>query len=92
MKLSKEQVQKDLNVLPEHYKTGDVDKLIRHYVKQKADASALRPYILTEQQFHRIYYYVSLDQIKSVEDRMAFIHESAIFRLVAHGSAYRLCD
>ena len=79
MNLTKEQVQKDLDALPEHYKTGDVDRLIRHYVKQKADVSALRPYILTEQQFHRIYYYVSLAQIKEVDKRMAFIHENLIF-------------
>ncbi len=79
MKLTKEQVQKDLNALPEHYKTGDVDGLIRRYVKAKADASALRPYILSEQQFHRIYYYVSLEQIKDVNARMAFIHENLLF-------------
>ena len=79
MKLTREQVQKDLDALPEHYKTGDVDRLIRQYVKQKADVSVLRPYILTEQQFHRIYYYVSLDQIKSVDQRMAFIHENLLF-------------
>ena len=79
MKLTKEQVQKDLNTLPTHYKTGDVDRLIRHYVKQKADVSALRPYILTQQQFHRIYYYVALDQIKDVDQRMAFIHENLLF-------------
>ncbi len=79
MKLTKEQVQKDLNALPEHYKTGDVDGLIRRYVKAKADVSALRPYILWEQQFHRIYYYVSLDQIKDVNARMAFIHKNLLF-------------
>ncbi len=79
MKLTKEQVQKDLNALPEHYKTGDVDRLIRQYVKQKADVSALRPYILTEQQFHRIYFYVSLDQIKSAEERMGFVHKNLLF-------------
>ena len=79
MKLTKEQVQRDLDALPEHYKTGDVDRLIRHYVKQKADVSALRPYILTEQQFHRIYYYVTLDQIKSVDQRMDFINENLLF-------------
>ena len=79
MKLTKEQVQKDLNTLPAHYKTGNADRLIRQYVKQKADVSALRPYILTEQQFHRIYYYVSLEQIKDVGQRMAFIHENLLF-------------
>ena len=79
MKLTKQQVQKDLNALPEHYRTGDVDRLIRQYVKQKADVSALRPYILTQQQFHRIYYYVTLEQIKDVDQRMAFIHENLLF-------------
>ena len=79
LKLTKDQVQKDLNTLPECYKTGDVDRLIRQYVKQKADVSALRPYILTDQQFHRIYYYVLLEQIKDVDQRMAFIHENLLF-------------
>ena len=79
MNLTKESVQKDLDALPVHYKTADVDRLIRTYVKQKADASALRPYILNEQQFHRIYYYVSLEQIKQADVRMAFIHENLLF-------------
>ena len=79
MYLTKEQVQEELDSLPAHYKTGDVDRLIRKYVKQGADVSALRPHILLEQQFHRIYYYVSLEQIKSVEARMAFIHENLLF-------------
>ena len=79
MKLTKEQVQKDLDALPEHYKTGDVDRLIRQYVKQKADVSALRPYILDQQQFHRIYFYVTLNQIRNADERMAFIHENLLF-------------
>lgn len=79
MKLTKELVQKDLDALPEHYRTGDVDGLIRRYVKARADASALRPYILSQQQFHRIYYYVTLGQIKNVDERMAFIHENLLF-------------
>ena len=32
MKLTVESVQKDLDALGEHYKTGDVDKLIKSYV------------------------------------------------------------
>ena len=79
MKFTKEQIQEELNALPEHYKTGDVDRMIRRFVSQRADVSALRPYILTEQQFHRIYFYVSLDQIKDVNERMAFIHENLLF-------------
>ena len=79
MIITKDQVQQALDALPEHYKTADVDRLIRQYVKQKADVSALRPYILSEQQFHRIYYYVSLEQIRNAEERMAFIHENLLF-------------
>ena len=79
MQMTKEQVQQDLVALPEHYKTGDLDRLIVRYVKAKADVSALRPYILTEQQFHRIYFYVSLEQLKAVEERMAFIHNNLLF-------------
>ena len=79
MQMTKEQVQKDLDALPEHYKTGDLDRLIGRYVKAKADVSALRPYILTEQQFHRLYFYVCLEQLKTVEERMAFIHNNLLF-------------
>lgn len=79
MLLTKEQVQKDLDALPQPYKTGDVDKLIRCYTRQRADVSALRADILTEQQFQRIYFYVSLNQIKNPDDRLAFIHENLLF-------------
>ena len=79
MLLTKEQVQKDLDSLPKHYKTSDVDRLIRQYGKQQADVSALRPYILKEQQFHRIYYYVNLKRMKDVDERMAFVHKNLLF-------------
>ena len=78
MHLTPELVQRDLDALGK-YKTADVDRLIRGYVRQKADASALREHILSRQQFHRIYYYVSLEQIKDVNARMAFIHENLLF-------------
>ena len=78
MKLTTELVQRDLDALGQ-YKTADVDRLIRGYVRQKADASELRDHILFRQQFHRIYFYVSLNQIKDVNSRMAFIHENLLF-------------
>ena len=77
--LTREQVLEDLDRLPAGYKTADVDKLIRAYVKQKADVAALRPHILREQQLHRIYYYVALEQMKDVNARMAFLHENLLF-------------
>lgn len=79
MELTPAQVQRDLDALPQGYKTRDVDGLIRRYVSRRADASPLRPYILERQQFHRIYYYVNLQQIKSVEERMAFLDRNLLF-------------
>lgn len=79
MVLTRELVQADIDTLPEDYKTKDIDMLIKRYVKAKADASPLRPYVLTEQQFHRIYYYVSLEQIKGAEERMRFIDQNLQF-------------
>lgn len=67
--LTPQSVQQDLDALGQ-YKTADVDRLIRRYVKEQADAAPLREHILTEQQFHRIYYYVNLQQIKDVAARM----------------------
>lgn len=92
IQLTPQQVQRDLDALEEYnaapeeynaapgqYKTADVDRLIRRYVKQKADVSLLREHILMQQQFHRIYFYVSLEQIKDANERMQFIHENLLF-------------
>lgn len=77
--MTKDQIRADINALPQNYKTADMDKLISRYVREKADVSCLRPYILTEQDFHRLYFYVSLKQMKSVDDRAAFIHSNLLF-------------
>ena len=69
----------DLQALPSDYKTGDVDRLIRGYVKQKLDVSGLRAHILQRQELHRIYFYVSLAYLKTPQERMAFIHENLLF-------------
>ncbi len=79
MKLTREQVQADIDTLPVNYKTKDIDAIIKKYIKAKADASALREYILKEQQFYRVYFYVTLKQIKDVDKRLAFIHDNLLF-------------
>lgn len=79
MILTKEDVRRDLKTLPENYKTKELDGLIARYVKEKADVSALREYILTEQDLHRIYFYVSLKQIREAEVRMKFIDDNLLF-------------
>ena len=74
MKLTVEQVKSDIRALPENYKTADIDRLIKTYIKESADASALEPHILEHQELHRIYYYVTLKQMKRVEERMEFLN------------------
>ena len=77
--LNKQIIGEDIKNLGENYKTADVDRLIRRYVKEKCDVSFLREDILKEQQYHRIYFYVSLKQIKDVNDRMEFINHNLLF-------------
>jgi 3-methyladenine DNA glycosylase AlkD len=72
-------ILRDIEALPPDYKTKDIDALIRRYVKEKYDMSALRGEILTEQRLHRIYFYTSLKQLKSVYDRAAFIDNNLLF-------------
>ena len=79
MHLTHTQVLTDLSTLPPNYKTTDIDRLIRRYIKEGTDVSSLRPHILTHQELHRIYYFVPLKQMQSVEKRMVFIHENLLF-------------
>lgn len=79
MELTKESVLQDIRRLPVDYKTGDVDRLIKGYVRERADVSDLRNHILERQELHRIYFYVSMAHMKSAEERMAFIHENLLF-------------
>ena len=80
MKLTKKSVQHDLDMLPENFKTKDLDELIKGYVKEKADASELRKYVLSGRSFSRIYFYVSLKQIKNANERLDFIDKNLLFQ------------
>ena len=79
MKLTFERVKSDIDFLPKEYKTADIDKLIKQYIKEKADTSLLRPFILSHRDSHRIYYFVPLKQMKNVNERMDFIDKNLIF-------------
>ena len=77
--ITKESIQKDIDNLPINYKTADIDKLINKYVNAKEDVSFLREEVLKEQQFHRIYFYVSLKQIKSANERLKWLDKNLLF-------------
>lgn len=74
-----EMIRRDLDSLPAHYKTKDVDALIRRYVREGYDVSCLRGIVLREQQFHRIYFHTTLRQIRDVRERAAFIDSNLLF-------------
>ena len=77
--LTRERVQADLNALPAGYKTADVDRLIRRYVREKQDVSGLRGIVLEEQQFHRIYFHTSLLQLRDPDARLAWLDRNLLF-------------
>lgn len=76
---TKQMILRDIESLPPDCKTKDIDALIRRYVREQYDVSGLRGEILTEQRLHRIYFYTSLKQLKSVYDRAAFIDNNLLF-------------
>ena len=62
--------------LGENYKTADVDKFIRELIKRKEDVSFLRDVILEKQEYHRVYYKVSMAQIDGIDEKMHFIEDN----------------
>ena len=74
-----DEIIKDLDALPENYKTKDIDALIRRYVKEKTDFSDLREHVLIDQRLHRIYFHGSLKQIRTPEERLSFIDRNLLF-------------
>ncbi len=84
MILTPERVIGDISVLPSSHKTADIDRLIRGYVRERADASLLREYVFTGLELHRIYFFVSLMQISAPADRLRFIDENLLFSAWQH--------
>ena len=76
---TKAEIRALVDALPENYRTPDLDGIIRQLVREGADVSCLRDFVLAEQDLHRIYYYVNLKQLRDVNDRMQFIHENLLF-------------
>lgn len=71
-----EEIKKEFSNLGEHYITKDVDRLNKKLIKQKEDVSCLKDIVLSNQEYHRTYFQVSLGQIKTVEDKFRFIEDN----------------
>lgn len=69
--------EKTMNRLKEikKMKTADIDAIAREYLKNNLDVSELYSHIGESGALHRIYFVVSLKQIKKFEEQMAFIEK-----------------
>ncbi len=56
-------------------KTRDVDAYNKRLIKENADVSDLREYVLKHQILHRTYFQVSMGLLKSNEERLQFIED-----------------
>ncbi len=67
------QLEQEFAKLGEHYKTQDVDRLNRQLIKQREDVSFLADLVLEKQQYHRTFFQVSLGQLRTQQEKLAFI-------------------
>ncbi len=70
------QFEQEFSGLGLDYKTKDVDRFNRRLIKRQEDVSFLKDIVLEKQQYHRTYFQVSLAQINSLEEKLAFIEEN----------------
>ncbi len=64
------------NILGTSYKTKDVDKFNKRFIKENIDVSFLRPVLAEHQEYYRTYFQVTIMQLKSKEEKMAFIEDN----------------
>lgn len=62
--------------LGEHYKTKDIDRFNRSLIKRQINVAFLRDIIISNQEYHRTYFQVSLAQLKTKEEKLAFIEDN----------------
>lgn len=70
-----QEIANDLHSI-ENCKTKDVDKYNKRLLKEHADVSDLKDYVLKDQSVHRTYFQVSMGQCKTYAEQFAFIEEN----------------
>lgn len=68
--------EKEFALLPDNYKTKDVDKFNRALIKKHRDVSFLRDIVLERQEYHRTYFQVSIGQLDGIETKLSFIEDN----------------
>jgi len=75
-KVTLQLIENDFESLPKDYKTKDIDFLIKKYHRNHTDVSILKPYVNSNQKYHRIYFGVSLLNLCSIEEQLNFIEDN----------------
>lgn len=60
----------------ENLKTKDVDKYNKKLIKEKADVSDLKEYVLKDSLVHRTYFQVSMGKLKTYEEQFKFVEDN----------------
>lgn len=63
----------EFSKLGDDYKTKDLDKFNRSLIKRGEDVTFLGELVLKKQEYHRIFFQVSLAQLNTIEEKLAFI-------------------
>lgn len=77
MNMNYQQIANDLRNLTTNLKTKDVDRYNRQLIREKADVSDLKTYVLQDQLVYRTYFQVSLGQMKDYRTQFQFVEENA---------------
>ncbi len=59
-----------------NYKTRDVDNFNKWFVKENIDVSFLRPILPEHEEYYRTYFQVTITQLPTKEEKMAFIEDN----------------
>lgn len=70
-----EEISGALGQIPK-IKTKDIDTYNRSLIGKKADVRVLKSYVLSDPLVHRTYFQVSMGQLATVEEQLAFIEEN----------------
>ncbi len=62
--------------LGRNYKTKDVDRFNKHFIKENIDVSFLRSALPQHEEYYRTYFQVSIMQLKSKKEKMTFIEKN----------------
>ncbi len=59
-----------------NYKTKDVDKFNKRFIKENIDVSFLRPILSEHEEYYRTYFQVNIMQLATKEEKMTFIEDN----------------